>query len=48
VESQNERFHQENFDVDGRIILKWILDRLVGAVWTGFIWPRIGIYGRLL
>jgi hypothetical protein len=28
--------------VDGRIILKWMLRKLCGKVWTGFIWLRIG------
>jgi hypothetical protein len=32
----------------GRIILRWILERLDGVVWTGLIWLRIGTSGGLL
>jgi hypothetical protein len=46
-ESQKERDHQEDQDIDGWIILKWMLDRL-GVVWTGLIWLRIGTSGGLL
>jgi hypothetical protein len=28
-------------NVGGRIILKWILEKYSGVVWTGFIWLRI-------
>jgi hypothetical protein len=28
--------------VDGRIILKWIFERLDGRAWTESIWLRIG------
>jgi hypothetical protein len=31
-----------------RIILKWILDKWDGAVWTRFIWLRLGTCGGLL
>jgi hypothetical protein len=34
--------------VDGRIILKWIFERLGGGAQTGFIWLRIGTGGGLL
>jgi hypothetical protein len=30
------------------IILKWILDKEVGAIWTGLIWLRIERSGGLL
>jgi hypothetical protein len=36
--------HLENLDVDGIIILKWILGSRVG----GFIWLRIGTRGNQL
>jgi hypothetical protein len=29
-------------------LLKWVLKRYDGVVWTGLIWLRIGIGGRLL
>jgi hypothetical protein len=31
-----------------RIILRWILEREDGVVWTGLIWLRIGTSGGLL
>jgi hypothetical protein len=31
---------QEDLDVDGKIILKWTLEKLGGEIWTGFIWLR--------
>jgi len=32
------RDHAGNLDVDGRIILEWILGKEGGKLWTGFIW----------
>jgi hypothetical protein len=40
-ESQKERDHYEDLHVGGRIILRWILAKQDGVVWTGFIWLRI-------
>jgi hypothetical protein len=40
--------HLEDPDVDGRIIIKWIFERLDGGAWTGSIWLRIGTGGGLL
>jgi hypothetical protein len=34
--------------VDGRIILKWIFERLGGGAQTGLIWLRIRTCGGLL
>jgi hypothetical protein len=34
--------------VDGRMGTKWTLGRLVGGVWSGFSWLRIGTFGGLL
>jgi hypothetical protein len=42
-ESQNE-----DLDVGGRIILKFIVDKWDGVVLTGFIWLGIGASGWLL
>jgi hypothetical protein len=38
--------HSEDLDVDGKIILKWILGK--GKVWTEFIWLRTWTNGRLI
>jgi hypothetical protein len=38
----------EDQGVDGRMGSKWTLGRLVGGVWSGFTWQRIGIVGGLL
>jgi hypothetical protein len=38
----------EELSIDGRIILKWILKRLSGRVWTELIWLAIETSGRLL
>jgi hypothetical protein len=35
-------------DIYGWIILKWILQREGGVVWTGVIWLRSGTSGALL
>jgi hypothetical protein len=41
-ESQMERDHREDKGVGGRTILKWILEKYDGMLWTGLIWLRIG------
>jgi hypothetical protein len=40
--------HLEDQEVDERMGSKWALERLVGGVWSGFTWLRIGIIGGLL
>jgi hypothetical protein len=47
-ESLKERDLQEDLDVGRRIILKWILERYDGMVWTALIWLRIRTSGELL
>jgi hypothetical protein len=41
---------KEDLDIDGRIILKWILklEEWNEVVWIGVIWLRIGSSGGLL
>jgi hypothetical protein len=39
--------HKENLQVGRRIILKCILERKGGVMWTGLVWFRIGISGDL-
>jgi hypothetical protein len=40
--------HLEDQGADGRMGSKWILGRLVGGVWSGFTWLRIGTVAGLL
>jgi len=40
-----ERDHWRDPDVDGRIILRWILRKWDVGVWTGSSWLRIGTGG---
>jgi hypothetical protein len=47
-ESQKGRDHWEDQYVGGWTILKWILERQNGMVWTGLIRLRIGTSGELL
>jgi hypothetical protein len=44
-ENLKEVDHLEDLGTDGRAILKRILEKLDGTVWTGFIWLRTGIGG---
>jgi hypothetical protein len=44
----NEKKLFGKLDIDGRIILKWILKKQGGSSWTDFIWPIIGTSGGLL
>jgi hypothetical protein len=43
-----ERENLEDLGLDGRKILKVILNEWDGEAWTGFVWPRIGTGGGLL
>jgi hypothetical protein len=40
--------HKEDQDVGGWIILRGILERWDGVMWTGLVWLRIGTGGELL
>lgn len=44
---EKERAHSEDLALGVRIILKWILRKLGGKAWIGFIRPRPGAGGRL-
>jgi hypothetical protein len=41
LESLKGRDHPEDLGVDGKIILKLILEKYSWRVWTGLIWLRI-------
>jgi hypothetical protein len=43
--NQRERGRWGDPDVDGRIILRWMLRKLEGVVGTGWSWLRIGTGG---
>jgi hypothetical protein len=38
----------ENIDIDGSIILRWVINKLFGKAWTGLVWLRIWIVCGLL
>jgi hypothetical protein len=48
VGSQKEGDHSDDQEVGGWTMLKYILERQNGIVWTGSIWLRIGTSGGLL
>jgi hypothetical protein len=47
-ESPKDKDNLKDQGVDGRMGSKWTLGRLVGGVWNGFTWLRIGTVGGLL
>jgi hypothetical protein len=48
VGKPEEKRPLEDLDVNVNTILKWILRKSGGRVWTGLIWLRIGTGGGLL
>jgi hypothetical protein len=48
VGKPEEKDHWREINVDGWIILKWILEKYDGVVWTRLAWLRIGTGGELL
>jgi len=48
MENLKGREHMQGPDVDGRIILEWILGKYNGKVWSGCICLRIGGSGGFL
>jgi hypothetical protein len=48
MENLKGRDNSENLGEDGKIILKWILGKQGGKVWTGCIWLRTRTSGGLL
>jgi hypothetical protein len=47
-ENLKGRYTSEDLNVDGKIILEWILGKKSGKVWTGCIWLKIGTSGGFL
>jgi hypothetical protein len=47
-EDVNESGHVEDLSIDRRAMLKLILMKYNGGVWTGFIWVGMGTNGGLL
>jgi hypothetical protein len=37
LENAKERDHSEDIDVDGKIMLEWILGKWGAKVWTGYM-----------
>jgi len=46
-ENMEVKVHAEDLRIVFKIILKWVLGKLGGNMWTGFIWLRIGVSGWL-
>ena len=40
-----KRKHLKDLPVDWTVILKWNFKKWDRVAWTGFMWPRIEIYG---
>jgi hypothetical protein len=48
VEKPEGKIPVGRLNVGGRMILRWILEKQDGVVWTGLMWLRIGTSGGLL
>jgi len=48
VGKPDETGHSGELGVDGKVILKWFLQKQGEKVWTEFIWLRIRTSGGLL
>jgi hypothetical protein len=48
VENMNERDNLKDKNIDGSIILKWILKKYDGRIWTGLIGLKTGTNIRFL
>jgi hypothetical protein len=47
-ENLNGKDHSEDLGVDAKIILKYILGKYGGKLWTGFIWLKTWISSGFL
>jgi hypothetical protein len=48
LENLKGRGSLEDLDIDDRTMLKWILEKQDGGMWTEFIWLWIEMSGGLL
>jgi hypothetical protein len=47
-ENMKELGHAEDLDIDGKVILEWMLGKESGKMWTEFMWLSVGTSDRLL
>jgi hypothetical protein len=48
LENLKGKGHSKDLDIDGRIILMYVLEKCGGKVRIGFIWLRIATIGGFL
>jgi hypothetical protein len=48
IQNVDKKTSGKDLGVDGRIILKLIMNKQDGRTWTVFIWFRIGTSGEIL